>query len=200
MSKLQKVLKIYSIVFIIFALVSFGYSIFADILQRINENLNIDKVAETEMLPFVNGALFIIIGAALQALSGFCGLKSSLNPSSFFNAIFWGIITISWQITGFIILFSNYIINIRLTVQIPMTFAFLAITFLARFKSAQGFKKRHLDLNSISRVALSDQKVKKFDIKKLFNVNYRQKKLDLSSLSAGKKVKRIDIRPKRKFK
>lgn len=200
MSKLQKVLKIYSIIFIIFALVSFGYSLFADILQRINENINIDKVAETQMLPFVNGAVFIIIGAALQAISGFWGLKSSLDPSSFFKAILSGIITISWQITGFIILFSNYILNIRLTIQIPMTFAFLAITFLARFKSTEGFKKRRLNLSSISQKALGDQKGKRFNIKNLFNVNYRQKKINLSNISLGKNVKRINIRPRRRFK
>ncbi len=200
MTRLQKILRIYSIVFIIFALVSFGYSVFADILQRINENINIDRVADTEMIPFINGAAFIIIGAALQAVAGLYGLQSSNYIETIFRPIFVGIIAISWQITGFIILFSNHILNIRLIIQIPMTFAFLAIVFLAKFKSDAGFKKKHIDLSSVTSITMNDQKMKKFDLRSLFNVNYRQKRLNMPTFTGGKRVKRINIRPKRRFK
>ena len=200
MTRLQKILRIYSVAFIIFALVSFGYSVFADILQRINENINIDRVADTQMIPFINGAVFIIIGVILQATAGFFGLQSSNYIETIFRPIFTGIIAISWQITGFIILFSNRILNIRLIIQIPMTFVFLAIVFLAKFKSDTGFKKKHIDLTSVTGLTMNDQKVKKFDLRSLFNVSYRQKKINMPTFTGGKRVKRINIRPKRRFK
>ena len=200
MPKLHKIYKIYSIVFIAFGLISFGFSALSDLLGLINQNIQYDTVANAEMLTFINGGVFIIIGGLLQMLSGFYGFRSSENIGQIFKPIVLSVITIAWQLTGFIILFSNRHFNIRLVIQIPMTFIFLLLTFLIKFKSSDGLKKKHINLASGSVLNSGEKKIKKRNIASLFKINYNKKHVHKPQFSSGLRVKRINIKPKRKFK
>ncbi len=201
MAKLQNILKIYSGVFMLFGLVSAAYSVFSEIVKLLNENVILDKVAAVSVMSHINGGLFLIIGGLLQIISGLVGFRSAKQLDRLFPPIVLSVVTISWQIAGFIILFTQRHINIRLAIQLLMTFFYLALLFTIRFKSTVGLKKKHLDLNPAAAILSgSEQLSKKRDVASLFKVNYRQKHVNIPIINLGGKRKRVNIKPRRRIK
>lgn len=201
MPRLQKIYKIYSIIFIVFGLISFGFSLFSDLLGLINENMKYDAISSANMLPLLDGSAFIIIGGLLQMLAGLYGYKASENLNVLFRPIVLGVLAIAWQITGFIILMSNHYLNIRLILQLPMTFIFLVMACLVKFKSSSGLKKKHVEFNPLSSLGSSEKKIKQRNIASFFQTNHTAKKhIHKPSINTGRKIKRINIKPTRKFK
>ena len=200
MPKLQKIYKIYSIIFIAFGLISFGFSAFSDLLGLINKNIQYDAVSEAEMLPFINGGVFIIIGGLLQMLAGLYGFRASEEIGLIFKPIVLSVVDISWQLTGFIILFSNHHFNIRLVLQIPMTFIFLLLACLIKFKSSAGLKKKRVNISPVPGITGGEKKLKKIDIASFFKINYSKKHIHKPQINTGRRIKRINIKPRRRFK
>ncbi len=201
MGKLQNVLKTVSVLLIIFGLISFAYSAFSDLLTLFNKDSGYDVMSSIthDMLPFINGGAFICIGGILQVITGVFGIRASYDSDTVFRPIMLSIITIAWLITGFIILFTMKILNVRLIIQLLITIAFIVVALVIKFKTSQAGGKKSINKNIINDLGILDQKVKKRDITSLFKFNYRQKRVH-NVFTGKRRVKRINIKPTRKFK
>ena len=199
MGKLIKIFRIYSLAFIVVGVIAFIISVISGILNLLNIELAYDTVSSAKLF-FLDGRIFILIGGLLQAIAGYYGYQTYYDEECLFRAILFSILALTWQTAGFIVLLTNHIINIRLLLQIPMTFAFLVMALFLKYQTTNWIKKKHISANPLENILDGHSKHK--NIAHFFQGFASQKRhtkrMRMPILNI--RVKRINIRPKRKFK
>lgn len=199
MGKLMKIFRIYSLAFIVVGLIAFILSVISGILNLLNIEIAYDTISSVKLF-FLDGRVFILIGGLLQTIAGYYGYQTYYYEEFLFRAILFSIFALAWQAAGLIVLLTNHIINIRLLLQIPMTFIFLVMALFLKYQTTDWIKKKHISFNPFENILNGHSK--RMNIAHFFQglASPKRHTVRVRMPLFHIRTRRINLKPRRRFR